>query len=231
MLTLFLGLFHQPDFFLYLLLRKYIFCHSRPGMPSLPQQHRPGEHLFPPSLHSSSSLPLPSPSSASSKSRIATANARGRGDACLCRGRRCGAARKKRPLVVRSWSTVKEVKGVLKRRLNIPVAQQQLFFRVKNRLKELKISTVCRTVGYAGVARLFCLEYAVEKRPSAWKCTGIQSALGSSDIVCCRVSARYLPAKCLCCLWKGPGLLLPPRPTRRSRVRLQTPRRRAVHGE
>jgi hypothetical protein len=107
-------------------------------MPSLPQQHRPGEHLFPPSLHSSSSLPLPSPSSASSKSRIATAN-RAEGEMLVyVADVDVELLGKKRPLVVRSWSTVKEVKGVLKRRLNIPVAQQQLFFRVKNRLKELK---------------------------------------------------------------------------------------------
>ena len=45
---------------------------------------------------------------------------------------------KKRPLVLRSYSTVKEVKGVLKRRLHLPVAQQRLFFRAQGQLKELK---------------------------------------------------------------------------------------------
>ena len=38
----------------------------------------------------------------------------------------------------RSYSTVKEVKGVLKRRLHLPVAQQRLFFRAQGQLKELK---------------------------------------------------------------------------------------------
>lgn len=42
---------------------------------------------------------------------------------------RGGVLGKKRPLVVKSWSTVKDVKHVISTRLHVPINQQRLFFR------------------------------------------------------------------------------------------------------